>query len=501
MEFFLIICYLLLALITLAYLAIRRHYTYWQQRNVVYEKPDFFLGNMRQVGKKQPLKQPFYDFYQKFKGKALFGGFYLSLRKAVILLDLDLIQHVLITDFNDFAARGNYYNEKDDPLSGHLFNLDGPKWKQMRAKLTPTFTSGKMKFMFPCVVEVGERFVQVLSQLLEDNNTKEQGLEIRELLARFTTDVIGSCAFGLECNSLKDPNTQFRVMGKKAFTTRRHGRLVFSFCQAFPQLARKLGIVLAPQDVTDFMMNVVRQTVEYREREQVQKNDFMNLLIELKNRNDLEGLTLEEIAAQAFVFFLAGFETSSSTMGFALYELAVNQHMQKKARQEINDVLKKYNNELTYEGVKELKYLQQVLYETMRKYSIASITMRKALNDYKVPNSPHTIEKGMVIIIPIDAIHHDANIYPNPSEFIPERFTQEEIAKRHSMSWLPFGEGPRNCIGLRFGKMQALIGLVLLLKNFHFSLSPKTPVPLEFDEKTFVLTAKGGIFLKLEKLE
>ncbi|XP_023297403.2 cytochrome P450 6a8-like [Lucilia cuprina] len=498
MEFFLI----LLALITLAYLAIRRHYSYFEQHNVVFEKPNIFLGNMHQVGKTQPLKQPFYDFYQKFKGKALFGGFYLSLRKAVILLDLNMIQQVLITDFNEFAARGNYYNIKDDPLSGHLFNLDGPKWKRMRAKLTPTFTSGKMRFMFPCVVEVGQRFVQVLSQLLDNNNNNtEEGLEIRELLARFTTDVIGSCAFGLDCNSLKDPNTQFRLMGKKAFTTRRHGRLVFSFAQAYPNLARKFGIALSPQDVTDFMMNVVKQTVEYREREKIHKNDFMNLLIELKNRNDTEGLSLEEIAAQAFVFFLAGFETSSSTMGFALYEMAVNQHIQKKARQEINDVLKKYNNELTYEGVKELKYLQQVLFETMRKYSIASITMRKALNDYKVPNSPYTIEKGMVIIIPIDAIHHDPEIYPNPSEFIPERFTPEEIAKRHSMSWLPFGEGPRNCIGLRFGKMQAMIGLALLLKNFNFTLSPKTPVPLEYDEKSFVLTAKGGIFLKLEKLK
>lgn len=330
----------------------------------MHDKPDIFLGNMRQVGKTQTLKQPFYDFYQKYKGKALFGGFYLTSRKAVILLDLDLIKRVLITDFHDFAARGNYYNEKHDPLSAHLFNLDGPKWKSMRAKLTPTFTSGKMKFMFPCVVEVGERFVQVLKEKIEQQTQqeKEKGWEFRELLACFTTDVIGSCAFGLECNSLKDPQTQFREMGKKAFTKRRHGRVVFALCQAFPNIARKLGISMVPQDVGDFMMNVVKQNVAYRERENVQKNDFMNLLIELKNRQDQDSLTLEEIAAQAFVFFLAGFETSSSTMGFALYELAINDDMQRKARQEINDTLKKYNNELTYEGVKELKYLYQILH-------------------------------------------------------------------------------------------------------------------------------------------
>lgn len=139
--------------------------------------------------------------------------------------------------------------------------------------------------------------------------------------------------------------------------------------------------------------------------------------------------------------------------------------------------------------------------ETMRKYSIASITMRKALRDYKVPNSDLLIEKDMIVVVPIDAIHHDPEIYDNPSEFRPERFHPNEVNKRHAMSWLPFGEGPRNCIGLRFGKMQALIGLALLLKNFHFSLSPQTPVPLEFDEKTFVLTAKGGIWLKMEEVK
>lgn len=137
----------------------------------------------------------------------------------------------------------------------------------------------------------------------------------------------------------------------------------------------------------------------------------------------------------------------------------------------------------------------------MRKYSIASITMRKALRDYTVINSNYCIEEGTIVIVPIDAIHHDPELYPNPSEFIPERFAPEEVVKRHSMAWLPFGEGPRNCIGLRFGKMQAMIGLAMLLRNFHFSLGSNTPVPLEYDVKSFVLAAKGGIYLKLKELK
>lgn len=360
MEILHISAYLLLTLLSVAYYALHKHYSYWLDRGVVHDKPVLFYGNMKSVGKTQPLKQPFNDFYQKYKGNAPFGGFFLSLRRAVILMDLDLIKQVLITDFADFSLRGNFYNEKHDPLSAHLFNLDGPKWKQMRAKLTPTFTSGKMKFMFPTVVEVGERFVEVLKDLQRKESVLEEGVEVRELLARFTTDIIGSCAFGIECNSLKDPNAKFRKMGQKVFTQRPR-RLLFGFAQAFPDLARKLGVSFVPTDVASFFMDVVKETVEYREREKVQRNDFMNLLIDLKNRNDTESLTLEQIAAQAFVFFLAGFETSSSTMSFVLYEMAVNQDMQRKVREEINEVLRKYDNQLTYEGVKELKYLQQIL--------------------------------------------------------------------------------------------------------------------------------------------
>uniref|UniRef100_T1H4Z5 Cytochrome P450 n=1 Tax=Megaselia scalaris TaxID=36166 RepID=T1H4Z5_MEGSC len=97
--------------------------------------------------------------------------------------------------------------------------------------------------------------------------------------------------------------------------------------------------------------------------------------------------------------------------------------------------------------------------------------------DYKVPNTKYVIEKGVMVMIPIDSIHHDENIYPNPEKFDPDRFTEENMKTRHPMTWLPFGDGPRNCIGLRFGKMQAKIGLISLLSKFKFSVCPETENP------------------------
>lgn len=126
---------------------------------------------------------------------------------------------------------------------------------------------------------------------------------------------------------------------------------------------------------------------------------------------------------------------------------------------------------------------------------------RIAKNDYKVPGTNDIIEKGTIVIIPTFAIQRDPEHYPNPDQFNPDRFENDEVQKRHSMAWLPFSEGPRNCIGLRFGMMQSRIGLITLLKNFEFSISPKTGHPLTFMPNMFILTPKGGVFLKLKKLQ
>lgn len=126
--------------------------------------------------------------------------------------------------------------------------------------------------------------------------------------------------------------------------------------------------------------------------------------------------------------------------------------------------------------------------------------MRIALKDYKVPGTDLLIEKGTRVMIPVDAIHYDSNIYPDPEMFNPERFNYDEISKRHPMAWLPFGEGPRNCIALRFGKMQTKIGLISLLRNFRFEVCEKTVVPIEIDKTHVLMASLGGIYLKVSKL-
>ncbi|XP_037902820.1 probable cytochrome P450 6a14 [Hermetia illucens] len=495
-----VLCFVI-GLISFVLISFKKRFAYWKDRGAAYVEPTIPFGNL-------PIRQVHFidttdPIYKQKKPGYPFMGAYFFRNPVVIPTDLDFIQNILVKDFSYFHERGMYVNEEDDPLSAHMFSLDGDKWKSLRGKLSPTFTSGKMKFMFPTVVDVADRFNSTLSEILET----ESELELRDLLARFTTDVIGTCAFGIECNSLKNPNCKFRNYGAKIFDEPLHGPLVHLFLMLYPNVARKLHLRFFRKEVEDFFMGVVRETIDYREKNNVRRKDFMDLLIQLKNgvaldehAQKLGRLTFEEIVAQAFVFFAAGFETSSTTMLFSLYELALNPDIQEKARQEIETVLMKYEGKLTYEAVKEMVYVDQIITESLRKYPPVVNLIRQPFKDYRVPGTKIILEKGTSVFIPVYSIHHDPEIFPNPDVFDPDRFTPEQIKSRHPMSFLGFGEGPRNCIGLRFGRMQSRIGLITLLKNYRLKPCAKTPIPMVFAEGKPILSPKLGVHLQIEKL-
>ncbi|KFB39402.1 hypothetical protein ZHAS_00006839 [Anopheles sinensis] len=489
------------------YLYVGRKYSFWKRHHVPYVQPELPFGNFKEMGKSihpAHLSKLFYDEF-KGKGRGGFVGLYIFLQPVLLVTDLRLAKRILIEDFHHFPDRGVYFNEKDDPLSAHLFSLEGKRWKDLRGKISPTFTSGRMKAAFPMVLKIGEQFCEYL----RDECSGGKVLEVRDLMARFTTDVIGTYAFGLECNSFRDPQNEFRRIGRKHFDTPRNHPLKVFVMKTFRGLANAMGLKLLHDDVAAFFSGVIRQTVAYRERHETERrNDFLDLLISLKNTGMLESsgeiigrLTLDEIAAQAFIFFTAGFETSSSAMTYTLYEMALNEEVQRKARDCVMDALEKHDGSMTYESFKNMLYLDQCIYETLRKYPPVAILERTVAKPYKIPDTNVTLHRGMKIMIPAYAIHHDEEFYPDPSTYDPGRFTPDRMARRDPCAYLPFGEGPRICIGLRFGMMQARIGLALLLKHFKVVQCDETDVPLTYSTRAFVLTPINGVRLRLEKYE
>ncbi|XP_035781524.1 cytochrome P450 6a2-like [Anopheles albimanus] len=493
------------------YLFVRWRYNFWKRHNAPYVEPELPYGNFKELGKTlhpAHLSQRFYDRYKDLPGSPGFVGLYIFLNPVMMVTNLRLAKRILIEDFHYFPDRGVYFNERDDPLSANLFSLEGSKWRELRAKITPTFTSGRMKAAFPMVLAIAQQFCDHLWAGVCSATSDGGVVEIRDLMARFTTDVIGSYAFGLDCNSFREPENEFRRIGRKHFDTPRNHPLKVFIMKTFRGLANALGMKQLHDDVAEFFCGIIRETIAHRERSGESRQDFLDLLIRLKNTGMLDGaneivgrLTFEEIAAQAFIFFTAGFETSSGAMTYTLYELALNEEIQQRARECVLTELERHDGELTYDSFKNMLYLDQCIYETLRKYPPVAILERIVTKPYRMPDTGIVLPVGMKIMIPAYAIHHDPALYPEPASYRPERFTPEQMAKRDSCAFLPFGDGPRVCVGLRFGMMQARIGLALLLRHFRVVPCHETEVPLSFSKTAFVLTPVKGVWLRLERYE
>lgn len=364
------ISYFILSLSTLLYVFIKYSHGYWAKRGVPFIKPSIFFGSMKNtILQKLTLGEEALNWYNEYKAKGCrYIGLYFFHQAIFMPIDREIVKNMLGKDFDHFFNRGTYCNEEDDPLSAHLFALEGMKWKQLRQKLTPTFTSGRLRKMFQTLVDCTEE----LKDCLDSSVEKSEAIDIKRVLVQYTTDVIGSCAFGIECNSFKNPDSDFLKTGERIFAPPTFERMKQFVAFLNPSLAKKLKMRIINQKVDAFFRNLVKETVEYRENNNVTRNDFMQLLIQLKNKGVVDEsetteessntkLSINEVAAQAFLFFLAGFETSSTTMTFCLYELAKNPEIQERARQDIVNTLKKHDGKLTYDSVMSMHYMERVI--------------------------------------------------------------------------------------------------------------------------------------------
>lgn len=262
--------------------------------------------------------QYFETAYKKHKSHSVIG-LYFSYVKVLLVNDPKIVQDMLIRDFDHFPDRATFVSEEKNPLTAHLFALGGQRWRDLRLKLSPTFSASKLKKMFPTIRDCS----RVLEQFVEKNAKSGQAeFEFRDLFARYTTNVISSVALGVESDCINDPENVFRKIGRKIFAMsfrRKIVRFLFLFA---PKLLIMLNIKLTQVEIEIFFFDIVRQTIDYREKNNIERLDFMQMLIQLKNEGFVLGemdskeksrqdhpqakkLTSNEIVAQVFLFFVA----------------------------------------------------------------------------------------------------------------------------------------------------------------------------------------------------
>ncbi|XP_055529196.1 cytochrome P450 9e2-like [Wyeomyia smithii] len=466
------------------------------------------------------------SIYNQFRGVKVFGMFDLN-EPVFVLRDPALIKQVGVKDFDHFTDRvpvfGNTDHDHPNLIIGKsLFTLTGQKWKSMRSTLSPAFTGSKMRQMFNLVVECSENTAQHFLKRAQSGTTLEY--EMRDVFSRFANDVIASCAFGIQVDSLQNKNNDFYLNGKKMVDFNRIS-VLFRFIgyRLMPGVMARLGIDAIDEEQNRYFSSLILSAIREREAKGIVRQDMINLLIQAKKgilkhqqekeqhegfaaveesnvgkAQSLSSLTDTELVAQCMVFFLAGFDTVSTCLLFTTYELTLNPQIQNKLYAEVMQTyLSLEGKSLTYDAMQKMKYMDMVVSEALRMWPPVPQLDRICLKDYTLDcndNLKFTIEKGSIIWLPVQGLHRDPAYYPNPDKFDPERFSEERKGSINAGAYLPFGIGPRNCIGSRLALAEVKTILYYMLLNFSFEQTSKTKVPLVITKGDII--PEGGVHLE-----
>uniref|UniRef100_A0A8B9IK46 Cytochrome P450 3A n=1 Tax=Anser cygnoides TaxID=8845 RepID=A0A8B9IK46_ANSCY len=416
------------------------------------------------------------------------------------VMDPKIIKSVLVKE-----CYSTFTNRRHMELVGVLKNAvslaEDEQWKRLRTVLSPTFTSGKLKEMFPIMKHYGEILVKNVQKRVEKDNS----IPVKDIFGSYSMDVVTSTSFGVNIDSMNNPKDPFvREMKKLVKFDFFDPVFIVSFVFPFfcPLLA-KMNVSVFPSDAVDFFMRSVSKIKQDREKEsQKGRVDFLQMMIESQKstsngnsevNHTYKALTDIEVLSQAFIFIFAGYEPTSNTLGYLAYELALHPDVQQKLIDEIDTILPN-KAPLTYETVMQLEYLDMTVNETLRLYPLGGRLERVCKKDVEINGV--IIPKGTVVMIPPYILHRNPEHWPNPEEFRPERFSKENKDAIDPYTYLPFGAGPRNCIGMRFALLSLKVAIVALLQHFTFQTCKETQIPLKLSSQG-LLAPEKPIILKL----
>ncbi|KAJ2939788.1 hypothetical protein O0L34_g17980 [Tuta absoluta] len=476
-------------------------------------KSSFFIRHM--VGDME-------EVYNAFPGER-YVGYIEAISPTILVRDPELIKLITVKDFDHFVDHKDFFPDGSEPLfGGSVLMMKGERWRDMRTTLSPAFTGSKMRLMMPFMTEISSNIIEYL----KENVKPSDDLDAADMVRRYTNDVIASAAFGLQVNSLKDKDNEFYTLGQDTFKFGIWQAIVFTLNATCPKLLKAFGIKIFPERTSRFFRNLVQSTIEFREKNKVERPDMIQLLMEASKGNlkmdasvkdnvgfatvdeELKPLgktrdwTMDELTGQVFIFFVAGFESSATAVTMTIHEITLNPDVQEKLYQEVKK-FSETRGDLTYDNINELKYLDCVLNEAMRKWAAALIMDRTCTKEYELPPprdgaKPVILKPGDVVYNMVNTIHMDPEHFPDPEKFDPDRFSDENKHNIKPFTFMPFGMGPRNCIGSRFALLELKVLLYNLVLNFKFLRSPKTPDPIKLEPGSFTIKAKGGTIVRIE---
>nr|XP_044998607.1 cytochrome P450 3A21-like [Jaculus jaculus] len=405
-------------------------------------------------------------------------GLYEGRQPVLAITDPDMIKTVLVKKC--YHVFSNRPVTELILLKRAISRSEDEEWKRKRKLLSPHFASGRLKDMFPVIQWNGDTLVRNLRREAE----KDKPISMKGIMGAYVMDISASTLFGVKVDSLNNPQDPF-VKSAWKFVNFEYSKPWLLSVAIFPFLKKvydMLNISILPSDAISFLQNFIRTRKDRLEANEEPRVDFLQLMMNTQNPEDVasrKALSDLEIEVLLMMLILAGHLTVSSSLTFITYMLATHPDVQKKVQEEIDAALPN-KVPATYDAVADMEYLDMIVRETLRLYPIAAKIQRICSKDVEINGV--FIPKGTVVMVPTFILQRDPKYWPEPEEFRPERFSKNEESIDPCM-YMPFGIGPRKCLGMRFALMYMKLAVVKVLQNFSLQVCKETQIPLKFFKK------------------
>ncbi|KAF3645213.1 Cytochrome [Capsicum annuum] len=444
----------------------------------------YFLGDLKDVGNQmdeawsKPISlthdivsrvDPFTHYMVQKYGKISLS--WLGTSPRLIIMDPTLIKEVLLN------KQGHFHLPPLNPLvlilTKGLTTLKGEKWAMHRKLINPAFHLEKLKRMIPTIAESCAFMIEKWMKTISPEGTSE--IDIWPEFQELTGDIISRTAFG---SSYEDGMKILELQKElQQLVIEAMGMLYIPGFRFVPTKKNRRRKEL-DRKITSMLKTIVDTKESMIRTGKTREDDLLGLLLQFNNENNSlnninnSQMTKEDIIEECKQFYLAGHETTSSLLTWTLIVLAIHQDWQERARQEVLTVVREKNPDA--EAISHLKIVTMILNEVLRLYPPVIALYKRAYKECKIGDL--YIPAGLDLTLPIMLINRDTELWGDDAEeFKPERFAEgisHACKDPTQMAFMPFGWGPRTCIGQNFSMIEAKVALSMILKKFSFRLSP-----------------------------
>ncbi|UJR37833.1 hypothetical protein I4U23_030523 [Adineta vaga] len=487
-----------ICLLAIYLIHIHRCYSFFKKYGIKGPQPTFLLGNLADFIRTKRISISIHNWTQQF-GRIY--GYFEGHTPIFVISDPDILHEIYIKNFSKFHSRRQFPLEDRRTAQGiHLFSATGNEWRRQRAIINPTFSPLKMKRMLPLIEDCIERFMMKVD---ENMKTSTEGFDIYKSYKCLTMDLIWRCCFSIKTDMQSDPNDPYLKRCQDVFARENNTYLATILAIFIPELqpiwlrihcwmnniktqlrhVLPMGSKLFDDDPNEWLKNNVSYFIEQANISRrnnndhneniIKSTDLLQLMLDTTNETDFtdishngvseRALSINEIKQNIYLFMLAGYETASTALAYITHVLATHPEEQKKLQDHIDFYFNEYDN-LDYDLINKMDYLDYFIRETLRMYPITPIIINRECSEQIDIPGLGRIHPGTKLTLDMYNLHYDNDLWGpiDTKKFYPERFA----TKRHPAAWIPFGVGPRKCVGMRFALTEMKIVVIRLLQKY-----------------------------------